>query len=204
MVAANTPEYLEFRVTLLERSLTDAVARIGELTEALAGMAKLAPGGRDEAPSPIDIDADGVAPFAGGFYRREEDSEGRPFRWTGRTDFFEFRVAADRNFEWAFTLEVKSNPHVSASSLRAYVDYVEIPVTVESAKFVRGILPRRAFSGMATITFYLPTKFVPSVVDPRIKDARTLGLAFYGLRLEPNTGPKAAAAEPAPASAAAK
>ena len=203
MVAANTPEYLEFRVTLLERSLTDAMARIGELTEAVGGLAKLAPGGQQQTPSSIEIDADGVAPFAGGFYRREEDSEGRPFRWTGRTDFFEIRIPADRNFEWAFTLEVKSNAHVNASSLRAYVDYAEVPVEVEAGKYVRGTLPRRPFSGMATLTFYLPVKFVPSAVDPKVKDARTLGLIFYGLRLEPNIG-ATIAADPKPALAAAK
>jgi len=181
------PDHLEFRVSLLERSLADAQARIGELTQALAGVAKIDASGVDESPpTPILIDADAVAPFAAGFYRREEDAEGRSFRWTGRTDFFEFRVAIDRNLEWTYTMEIRPNLHLDGSMLRAYVDYAEMPFRVEEmGRHICGSIPRRPFSTLGTLTFYLPSRFVPSVVDPKVKDSRTLGVAFYGLRLEP-------------------
>lgn len=184
---------LEFRVGLLERSLADAKLRIGELTQALAATAKLPSQGEVPTPQPIVVDADSVAPFVAGFYRREEDNEGRAFRWTGRADFFEFRFALDRNIEWTYALEVRPNIHVDVAMLRAFVDYAEMPFQLEAGgRQVRGTLPVRNLSATAVLTFYLPGKFVPSEKDAASKDMRALGLIFYRMTLEPT----AAAAEP--------
>jgi hypothetical protein len=184
----NNPEEfkkLEFRVALLERAMTGASMQIRELTAALATFVRHSP--KDHRPpAPVAVDPDSVAPFSAGFYRREEDNTGRSFRWTGRGDHFEFRLGIDRNVQWAFAIELRPNPHVPAAKLRAFVDYAEIPIEVDAVgRFVRGAIPVREFGSLVTLTFFLPNTFQPSGLDPKSKDSRTLGLAFYSLKLEP-------------------
>ena len=176
---------LEFRVALLERAMTGASAQIRELTAALADLVR--PSRKDRPPPvPVTVDPDSVAPFSAGFYRREEDNTGRAFRWTGRGDHFEFRLGLDRNVQWSFAMELRPNVQVPAAKLRAFVDYAEVPLEVDSVgKFVRGAIPVREFGSLMTLTFFLPKTFKPSDLDPNSKDGRTLGLAFYGLKLEP-------------------
>src|SRR5205814_6128015 len=87
---------------------------------------------------------------------------------------------------WSFVMELRPNVHVQAALLRAFVDYVEVPIEADAAgRFVRGTLPVREFGSLATLTFFLPKTFKPSDSDANSKDSRTLGLAFYGLKLEP-------------------
>jgi hypothetical protein len=176
---------LEFRVALLERAMTGASAQIRELTAALGTFVRLSP--KDHRPpAPVTVDPDSVAPFSAGFYRREEDNTGRAFRWTGRGDHFEFRLGIDRNVQWSFAMELRPNVQVPAAKLRAFVDYAEISVEVDAVgRFVRGAIPVREFGSLVTLTFFLPNTFQPSGLDPNSKDSRTLGLAFYGLKLEP-------------------
>jgi hypothetical protein len=176
---------LEFRVALLERAMTGASAQIRELTAALGTFVRLSP--KDHRPpAPVTVDPDSVAPFSAGFYRREEDNTGRAFRWTGRGDHFEFRLGIDRNVQWSFAMELRPNVQVPAAKLRAFVDYAEISVEVDAVgRFVRGAIPVREFGSLVTLTFFLPNTFQPSGLDPSSKDSRTLGLAFYGLKLEP-------------------
>lgn len=175
---------LEFRVRLLERSVADAVARLGELARSIAAIK-----GDSSSSAPeqtIIIDADAIAPFASGFHAREMDASGRPFRWTGGDDFFEMRCFANRNIPWTFELSIMSNPHVEIRQLRAFVDYVEVSVEIDAAgERVTGCLPVKPLSTLTTITFYLPAYFVPSHLDPASVDNRTLGVVFYGLRLDP-------------------
>lgn len=174
---------LEFRVKLLERSLADTVARLGELTKALSA-ANLESAGT--VRQTITIDADGVAPFASGFHARELDASGRAFRWTGGDDFFECRFFADRNIPWTFEMNLMPNSHVDLLTLRAFVDYAEVPIHIEMAgESVTGSLPVKPFSTLTTLTFYLPSCFVPSQLDPASVDHRSLGVVFYGLRLDP-------------------
>lgn len=174
---------LEFRIRLLERSLADTVARLGELTKALSvGNAETAGIARET----ITLDADGVAPFTSGFHARELDGSGRPFRWTGGDDFFELRFFADRNIPWAFEMDLMPNPNVDLLTLRAFVDYAEVPIHLEMAgEKVTGLLPVKPFSTLTTLTFYLPSCFVPSQLDPASVDNRSLGVVFYGLKLDP-------------------
>lgn len=184
MSGSDQTDRLEFRVRLLERSVADAAARLGELarsiSEANGGLGIAAP------EQTIVIDADGIAPFASGFHARELDASGRPFRWTGGDDFFEMRLFADRNLPWTFELTVMPNPHVDVKGMRAFVDYVEVPVEVDApCERVTGSLPVKPFSTLTTVTFYLPSHFVPSQLDPSSPDHRSLGVVFYGLRLDP-------------------
>jgi hypothetical protein len=180
MNRASRSDELEFRVRLLERSLADTVARLGELTK--ASSAEVAAGPRET----ITIDSDGIAPFASGFHARELDASGRPFRWTGGDDFFELRFFADRNIPWTFEMNLMPNPHVDLLTLRAFVDYAEVPIHIEMAgEKVTGALPVKPFSTLTTLTFYLPSCFVPSQLDPESVDHRSLGVVFYGLRLDP-------------------
>lgn len=196
MSLRSASESLELRVSLLERSLTSANAQIAELTQALAEYTNLAPGQERTPPEPMMIDADSVSPFAAGFYRPEQDNTGRAFRWTGRGDFFEFRLGVDRSQEWAFRLEVQPNPHVPAKALRAYADFAPIPSQDDaSGRFVTGIIPPRPFSKLLTLTFLLPATFVPRELDPSSQDDRRLGIAFFALQLDP-----VGAAAPEPAS----
>ncbi|HLY04351.1 MAG TPA: hypothetical protein VKR31_01245 [Rhizomicrobium sp.] len=184
MSGSNQTDRLDFRVRLLERSAADTAARLGELTRSIAG-GNGGPG--ITAPEEtIIIDADGIAPFANGFHARELDASGRPFRWTGGDDFFEMRFFANRSIPWTFELTVMPNPHVDVKGLRAFVDYVEVPVEVDAAcERITGSVPVKPFSTLTTMTFYLPAHFVPSQLDPASPDNRSLGVVFYGLRLDP-------------------
>ncbi len=178
------PADLAVRVTLAERAIADASIRIAELTEAvvalMGGERPVAPAG----PLHAVIDADAVSPFALGFYQREFDKLGRPFRWTGKGSIFELRLRLDRNVQWSFAMEVQPNPNVDTALLRAFVDYVEVPTTADpTGKVLSGIIPERLFSNLATLTFMLPKTFVPAQVNPAVQDSRTLGLIFYELRL---------------------
>jgi hypothetical protein len=173
---------LDFRMGLLERAVAENARRLGELAHALDG------GDADTGhePQTIIVDADSVAPFAAGFHFREFDATGRPYRWTGKGDFFELRVALDRKFEWAFELDLRGNDHVNVEPLRVFADYVGIPLAfIGSLPHFSGTLPTRSCSSAAVLTFYLPVHFVPSRLDPSSVDHRSLSAVFYDLRLVP-------------------
>jgi hypothetical protein len=171
---------LTIRLLLAERAIAESAARIAELTGALAALGGITPS--SAAGQVIVVDADAVSPFSLGFYHREFDKLGRPFRWTGKSDVFEIRLRLNRNVPWTFTMEVQANPNVDTKRLRGFVDYVEIPVaTDDGGKILSGMIPERYFGTMATLTFLLPNTYVPSVVNPGAQDHRTLGLIFYEL-----------------------
>jgi hypothetical protein len=172
---------LTIRVLLAERAVAEQASRIADLTAALAALTGV------EQPSAghqtIVVDADAVSPLALGFYHREFDKLGRPFRWTGKSDLFEFRVRLNRGAPWSFELELQGNPNVDMKKLRGFVDYIEIPVEIDDAnKIVSGTIPERIFGTTATVSFLLPNTYVPSVLNPAVQDNRTLGLIFYELR----------------------
>jgi len=174
---------LDFRVGLLERAVAENASRLAELARALGGNPKRLD------PQTITVNADSVAPFAAGFHFREFDAAGRPYRWTGRGDFFELRVALDRNLEWTFRLVLLGNDHVDVAPLRAFADYVEIPLVFESSlPHFSGTLPAKSGSSLAVLTFYLPAHFVPSRIDPSSVDHRRLSAVFYELKLVPQGG----------------
>jgi hypothetical protein len=185
---------LTLRLLLAERAIAESAARIAELTGALAQLTEVTqPSVAADVP-PVVVDADAVSPFALGFYQREFDKLGRPFRWTGKSDLFEIRLRLNRSAPWSFALELQPNPNVDTRKLRAFVDYIEIPVAIDDAgKTVSGAIPERYFGTAATVTFLLPNTFVPSTVNPAVQDNRALGVIFYELR----AGLAEAAARPA-------
>jgi hypothetical protein len=172
---------LTVRLLLAERAIAESATRIAELTQALAQLTDV--GQPSAAGQTLVVDADAVSPFSLGFYHRELDKLGRPFRWTGRSDVFEFRLRLNRNVSWSFEMEVQPNPNVDTKKLRGFVDFIEIPVEIDDAgKTVKGLVPERYFGTSATVTFLLPNTYVPSTVNPSVQDNRTLGLIFYELR----------------------
>jgi hypothetical protein len=182
MENSRTEDEIGFRVGLMERAVAEQGRRLGELVRALSNDET------QERPPPaaIMVDADSVSPFAAGFHFRETDATGRPYRWTGRGDFFEIRIRLDRRVEWSFELDLRGNDHVNVDTLRAFVDYVEVPVGFGRAgAHPVGKVPTKALSDLAVFTFYLPTHFVPSKLDPESVDHRSLSAVFYGLKLVP-------------------
>jgi hypothetical protein len=175
---------LNLRLLLAERGIAESARRIGELTEALARLANLAQSTAAPGEQTVVVDADAVSPFSLGFYHREFDKLGRPFRWTGKSDIFEFRLGLDRNAAWSFAIELQPNPNVDMKKLRAFVDYVEVPAEIDdSGKFVTGRIPERLFGTSVTVSFLLPNRFVPSAINPAAQDSRQLGIIFYEMRL---------------------
>jgi hypothetical protein len=171
-----------FRVLLIERAVAEQGRRLDELIRAL----NVNEAHSDSLPEAIVLDADSVSPFAVGFHFREIDIKGRPYRWTGRGDFFELRVRFDRSFDWTFELDLMGNEHAAIAALRGFVDYAEVPVRVaDGGSQVLGTIPAKPLSDLAVLTFYLPAHFVPSRLDPSSTDHRTLSVVFYGLKLVP-------------------
>ena len=177
---------LQERLALAERAIAEASARISELTRALGEMANAANGEELSEPKPIVIGADSVSPFCIGFYQREYDPTDRAYRWTGRGKLFELRFAANRNFAWDFSMALQRNAHVDLSRLVGFVDYLEIPLTIQvSEGLVRGVVPPRPFGRQVVLTFLLPSLFVPNQINPDSPDTRSLGLVFYEFRAVP-------------------
>ena len=189
-VPAPEARELKIRLALAERAIAESASRIAELSCALAEFTGVEQ--RSGASAAIFLDADSVSPFALGFYNREFDKLGRPFRWTGKSDIFEIRLRLNRNAPWTFAMEVQANPNVDTRNLRGFVDYIEVPIEADEAgKFVTGSIPERYFGMTATLTFLLPNTYIPSIVNPSVQDNRTLGLIFYELRAstcEPASG----------------
>jgi len=83
-------------------------------------------------------------------------------------------------------MHLMSNANVDLTQLRAFVDYAEVPIQLEaSGAHIHGPVPAKHFSHLITLTFYLPSNFVPSRLDPNSADNRSLGVVFYGLKLDP-------------------
>ncbi len=182
---------LELRVTLAERALAETTMRLAELTNALADIANVDRSARRQDTDSFVLTAEKAVPFAIGFHQLEHDDDDRPYRWTGNGSLFELRFRLDRDQEWAFAMEVKPNEHVDILGLRAFADYMEIPVQIdESQAFIRGTIPARIFSRSVILTFHLPSTFVPSRIDPAFSDHRALGVIFYEIQIEPRA-PKA-------------
>ena len=185
--SSTSEDALSLRVSITERAVAEQGRRLDELIHALS---------QDEArdrraPERIVIDPVSVSPFASGFHFHEHDNVGRPYRWTGRGDFFELRVHMNRNIEWAFELELRGNDHVSVDPLRCFVDYIEVPLHFGGPDWLAmGRVPARPLATHAVLTFHLTDHFIPRKLDPSSTDDRRLSAVFYGLVLTPVKGPK--------------
>jgi hypothetical protein len=179
-------DHAEVRLALAEKAIAQMTVQIDELSAALAQVAQLKDLEARESTREIVIGAEAISPFTTGFHQCEYDQANRPYRWTGRGKYFEFRFRINRNIEWTFAIELQRNSHVNTSGLCGSVDYIEVPLEVRgNGKFIVGTIPRKTFSNVAVLTFYLPSTFVPKLVDPATTDVRTLGLIFYELKVTP-------------------
>lgn len=183
------------RIGMLERATAENQRRLLELERTLSDLQDTS-GPAALPPRELTITADSMSAFWAGFYYRQMDEVGRPYRWTGRGDFFEFRFAIDRNVPWKFRMEIYGNDYVPIRQLKGFMDYVEIPLDFEGENgSVSGVVPMRNFCRTVVATFYLPSHFVPREFDPASTDIRELGAVFYELKLFPINVPSRGAAE---------
>lgn len=187
MSGAGSGIAVEARLALAEKAICDLNERVAELSTALIAAVGDRRDERRLAHEEIVIGADAISPFSEGFHACERDTADRPYRWAGRGDSFEIRFRADRDIEWAFDADIRGNSHVDIKLLRAFVDYMEVPIEFAKGHRVSGPIPRRPFSDRVTLTFYLPKHFVPAQSEPSSTDTRTLSAVFYELRANPAT-----------------
>jgi hypothetical protein len=180
-------EYLQAQITLLDRRL-QMISE--ELTHALERIAPK-PGEEQEtdqdrkAPvsDKIEFNADGLSQFVRGFYQREYDNASQVFRWTGDGPLVEFRFLLDRSDDRPFRIDMGTTRDGVLNALTGYVDYAQIPLTVEkkrARRFVTGVIPKRACTRLVVMTFLLGA--MPR--DKKHKDAEPqwLGFQFYSFQ----------------------
>lgn len=185
MVTSEEMNEEAFRLAMAERAIQELRRRIADLSQSLAALT-----GQTPLPpaNALTIDAAGISEFYRGFHPSEEDGDGRAFRWTGNTDFFELRLHLDRNYDWQFRMTIRFPAHFTDARLLAFADFIPIPIDVNrAAGFVIGIVPRQPFANQLSLTFHCNRHFSPQDTDPQSHDTRRLALSFYEITLTPRT-----------------
>lgn len=191
----------QLRTALIERNLRDISTQLEDLRRALAEVVGPAADALPSINVVVTISPDNVSPFAIGFYAREYGS-GRPYRWTGDGNIFEFRLLLNRNCSWNFVMHADPANGVDLQDIKGFVDYAEIPLQVfPGPNQIQGTVPQRLFSNQLVLSFYHPKNSVPSQVDASNPDSRSLCLAFYEMNLSPEL-PQSDAAQQAVLAAA--
>lgn len=179
----------DIRDVLLEMALTKlqyVSADLADLRVIVAELQGLPNDDRGETPASVYIDAESVGPFEKGFYPREFDEQGRPFRWTGKSEFVEFRFYINRNTLNSFAINGNLPEGFVLGPIRAFADYlpIELNVTYDSDRFVlTGEIPRAPFETRATLTFWSPSR----VSLGHSEDLRPLWFIFTQLTVIPCT-----------------
>jgi hypothetical protein len=201
-----TPDDLNeayFRLTMAERAINDLRVRVSELSQRLAALS----GQKSAFPSAaFRIDAKQTLEFFEGFYPCEQDGNSQPFRWTGKSEFFELRLHLDRNNEWHFRMNIRFPQQLRAPKVLAFADFIPIAIEVDTAAgVISGMVPKQPFSNRVSLTFHCDQHFIPRAVDPGSLDDRKLALSFYDIRFVPvapvSDGSNVAKMEPRSASA---
>lgn len=202
MVVSDDTSELAFRLAMAERAIQELRRRVVDLSQSLAAVTGQA------TPPPanaLTIDAAGISEFYRGFHPSEQDGDGRPFRWTGNTDFFELRCHLDRNYDWQFRMMIRFPPNLADAELLAFADFIPIPIQVNrGAGLVTGVVPRQPFANQLALTFHCNRHFSPQAADPQSNDTRRLALSFYEIALTPRAAADAAPADAMDADAAAE
>jgi hypothetical protein len=173
----------DFRLVMAERAICDMRTRLNDLADSIGTLTGNAVAADRQ---PFTVDASRISEFFGGFYRSENDSDSRPFRWTGKTDFFEFRLNLDRNCDWEFRMFVRFPAELPDLKLMAFADFIAIAIDVDSASgIVTGVIPRQPLSNQLCLTFHCDQHFSPKTLDPKSHDNRSLALSFYEISLSP-------------------
>jgi hypothetical protein len=181
---------------MLDMALTKLQYLSTELADLRAAVTALH-GARNNAmatsvPQSVFFDADEVGPFERGFYQREFDGNGRPFRWTGQGEFIEFRFFIDRNVACRFAINAQLYGGADLGPVRAFVDYSAVPIEIDyhgDAATLTGEIPPCPFATRATLTLWSSSRWVPAAGDER-----TLWFAFYDLAAGPVAEPAVVAA----------
>jgi hypothetical protein len=172
----------EFRLAMVERAIHAMRARVDDLARSLGELTgNVVPGKRE----PFTVDASNLSELFGGFYRGELDSDSRPFRWTGKSDFFEFRLNIDRNVDWRFRMFVRFAAELPDPKLVAFADFIPIKIDVTPGGIVTGTIPRQPLSNQLCLTFHCNQYFSPKELDPASQDNRMLALSFYEISFSP-------------------
>jgi hypothetical protein len=159
------------RIALLEQRLHSLAERV------LAGL-DTDESATDGIPLNLVIEPDSQLELASGFYLREWDGDGTPFRWAGRADHFEFRFFLDRRSARPFKMSGIFAPGITAD-LSGFVDYRPIPMKTqrgEGMAEIVGRIPADPLTTGVTLTFVCP-----SVRSPTAQDTRRLSFAFTKL-----------------------
>jgi hypothetical protein len=172
----------DFRLAMAERAIHAMRARIDDLARSLSVLT----GGAVPAKrAPFTVDASNLSELFGGFYRSELDSDSRPFRWTGKSDFFEIRLNIDRDVDWRFRMFVRFAAQLPNPKLAAFADFIPIEIEVDSGGIVTGVIPRQPLSNQLCLTFHCNQHFSPKELNPVSQDNRKLALSFYEISFSP-------------------
>jgi hypothetical protein len=176
---------LQARIAVLERRLQFIS---DELYAALSRSEPVPDGGSaDGGPAPgfggqVEFDAESLSPFVQGFYESEYDDAGKMFRWTGNGPLCELRFFLDRTEDRPFRMATGMTPPGVLSQLSGFIDYAPVELAVEEEGdnlFVTGIVPKRAYTRLAVVTFLLG--HMPPKKKAKGEEDGWLGFRFYSL-----------------------
>ena len=186
-MAVPTLELIEARLALIERRLQLLGEEVsGALSDGTALVSHTAEGGERNTnfSGNISFDADSLSQFSLGFYQREYDQSGIPFRWTGSGPLCELRFFIDRGADRPFRMNAGITEEGILSQLKGFVDYAPVPLKIEKkgeSRFVTGIIPKRAYTRLAVMTFLLGRP-PPKKKKSKEADYQWLGFRFYSLK----------------------
>lgn len=173
---------LEHKLQLLGQEVSEALSnRTSHPQEPSAGVEL-----ESNFSSEVAFDADSLSQFSFGFYEREYDSSGDPFRWTGNGPLCELRFFVDRGADRLFRMNTGITEDAILTSLKGFVDYTPIPLAVErkgKVRFVTGIVPKRHYTRLAVMTFLLGGAMIKKKGKNKNSDYQWLGFRFYSLEV---------------------
>jgi hypothetical protein len=167
--------HCNLRLIVLER-------RVAELTALVEAMRGAAPAVCSVGlPRALELSADDMSSFGVGFYAREYDQHGTPFRWTGHGEFFELRFVLDRSGPRRVELRLRAPRATSLEPLSVFVDYAEVETTVAidgQHVALSCVAPAAACAGRIVVSVYAPNTAIVDDTAPA-RAGRPVGVMFY-------------------------
>lgn len=187
MQSAADNTHAELRLAILERQVAELTAALNVLRHGLPPAAGL--------PKSLTIPADDVGSFGVGFYPREFDQHGVPFRWTGNGAFFELRALLDRSLPARLEMRLRVSRPEALNPVSAFVDYAGLaaelvnrgPDLILSCK-----LPAAPACGRVVVTVYAPNTAIDEKSVPG-QAGNKVGVMFFGATIAPLAGAPLAA-----------
>ncbi len=172
----------ELRLTLLERQVAELTTAIETLRHGIAPAAGLS--------ATLGITADDIGNFGVGFYPREFDGRGVPFRWTGNGDYFELRAVLDRSVPRRLELRLRTPRAEALDPLAVFVDYVQVEAELVASGadvVLRCPLPAAPSSGRVVVTVHAPNTAVHKESVPG-QTGCPVGVMFFAAVVAPTPG----------------